>query len=281
MQFIFATDLHGNERAFRQLFDFAKELHVDAVVIGGDILPRPTTINSFTLQQREFINRVLGPILEDFKVRNRAEIYLMLGNDDTSGCARDLQLLEHEGLAKYLHLQSHNFGDFFIYGYSFVPLTHFGIKDWEKFDNHNQVPPIPISPPFFTDEEGVKLVDINKDIRPRGTIEEDFKKILSKTDPSRTIYVTHTPPYNTALDIIYNGNHVGSKAIRKFIETAQPPLTLHGHIHESPSRSGKILDKLGKTVSVNPGDSKGILKAVFLNTNTKDIVRGMKKLSRD
>jgi len=276
MKFIFVTDIHGNVRALRDLFSFAEELCVDAVVFGGDILSGPVSVNTFTSQNREFINSVLRPVLEDFRSRNRAEIYLMLGNDDASGCAGDLQALERDGLSKYMHMRVHDFGEFFIYGYSFIPLTHFGIKDWEKFDTPEQEPPGTVSPPFFTQEGGSRPVDINRDIRPRGTIEEDFMKIFSETTPSKTIYVTHTPPYNTALDIIYSGKHVGSRAIRKFIDEARPPLTLHGHIHESPSRSGKIFDKLGNTISINPGDSKGKLNAVFIDMG--DVVGKLKKL---
>jgi Icc-related predicted phosphoesterase len=50
---------------------------------------------------------------------------------------------------------------------------------------------------------------------------------------------------------------VGSRAIRAFIERRRPPLTLHGHVHESAG-----VDRLGGTVSVNPGDSLGTLRAV-------------------
>jgi uncharacterized protein len=32
-------------------------------------------------------------------------------------------------------------------------------------------------------------------------------------------------------------------------------LTLHGHIHESPELSGSYFDRIGETVSINPGQS--------------------------
>jgi hypothetical protein len=176
-------------------------------------------------------------------------------------------------------MRVHEFGDLFICGYSFVPLTHFGIKDWEKFDTADQVPPRMSFPPFFIRDGGVTQINIEKDIWPRGTIEEDFENILSETDPSKTIYVTHTPPSDTALDIIFDGRHVGSKPLRSFIEKAQPPLTLHGHIHESPSRSGKIFDKIGNTICVNPGDSQGKLNALLLDTD--DIAGSMETIQKD
>ena len=41
--------------------------------------------------------------------------------------------------------------------------------------------------------------------------------------------------------------HVGSIAIRRFIEERQPLLTLHGHIHESARLTGSWRDRLGRT----------------------------------
>lgn len=64
----------------------------------------------------------------------------------------------------------------------------------------------------------------------------------------KVILVTHTPPYNTLCDAIYNNSHVGSIAIREFIIEAQPDICLCGHNHES-----RGIDYIGKTLIVNPG----------------------------
>ena len=91
---------------------------VDAVVFGGDLLPMPTSVNTFASHQHEFITSVLRPAIEDFRGRSNALIYLMLGNDDASGCVEDLESLERDGLSQYIHMKAHDFGEFFIYGYS-------------------------------------------------------------------------------------------------------------------------------------------------------------------
>lgn len=65
------------------------------------------------------------------------------------------------------------------------------------------------------------------------------------------VLVTHTPPHNTSLDIIWNGSHIGSKVIREYIETYQPNLVVSGHIHEA-----RGIDYIGATIIVNPGPSK-------------------------
>jgi Icc-related predicted phosphoesterase len=57
------------------------------------------------------------------------------------------------------------------------------------------------------------------------------------------------------LDFIQGGGSGGSRSIKAFIENYQPFLTLHGHIHESPDFSGHYFDRIGVTISVNPGQS--------------------------
>ena len=41
--------------------------------------------------------------------------------------------------------------------------------------------------------------------------------------------------------------HVGSIAIRRFIEDRQPLVTLHGHVHESARLTGSWRDTIGRT----------------------------------
>ncbi|BCL59311.1 serine/threonine protein phosphatase [Desulfomarina profundi] len=63
-----------------------------------------------------------------------------------------------------------------------------------------------------------------------------------------TILVSHPPPYNTTTDRVRSGRHVGSKAVRTFIEQHQPDICITGHIHES-----KGADRIGNTRIYNPG----------------------------
>jgi Icc-related predicted phosphoesterase len=61
---------------------------------------------------------------------------------------------------------------------------------------------------------------------------------------------------------------VGSTATRRFIETHQPLLGLHGHIHESPG-----VTKLGRTLCINPGSaySEGVLTGTIVALKTGGI----------
>ncbi|MBU0722988.1 hypothetical protein KJ973_03450 [Patescibacteria group bacterium] len=58
----------------------------------------------------------------------------------------------------------------------------------------------------------------------------------------------------TSLQAKSSGTHVGSMALRLFIEKYQPYLTLHGHIHETVEMSGELKDKIGKTLCLTSGN---------------------------
>ncbi len=78
------------------------------------------------------------------------------------------------------------------------------------------------------------------------------------------ILVSHAPPRGTAVDRLNNGRHVGSSAVRTFIETYQPDLCLTGHIHEARGE-----DRIGRTHIINPGMlKKGGWVEITLNQTT-------------
>ena len=62
------------------------------------------------------------------------------------------------------------------------------------------------------------------------------------------ILMAHQPPLDTKIDRITSGTHVGSKAVRTFIEKHQPLICFSGHIHE-----GVGVDSIGQTKLINPG----------------------------
>lgn len=81
-------------------------------------------------------------------------------------------------------------------------------------------------------------------------------------DVDNFILVSHAPPVKTSTDRLVNGKHVGSAAVRTFIEEKQPLLCLTGHIHESRAQ-----DYLGRTLVLNPGMLKdgGYVEVLFEN----------------
>lgn len=76
----------------------------------------------------------------------------------------------------------------------------------------------------------------------------DLAEAMGASTAGVTVLVAHQPPFGTACDRIRSGQHVGSRAIRRFIEEHQPDVVLCGHIHESAGE-----DTIGRSRIVNPG----------------------------
>lgn len=110
-------------------------------------------------------------------------------------------------------------------------------------------------------------------------------------DPSRAVFNLHVPPYDTGLDEApvldatltvqqqagqVKFGPVGSTAVREAIETVQPMLGLHGHIHESAG-----IRRVGRTIAINPGSdyATGALNGALVTLErdkvaTHQLVRG-------
>ncbi len=65
------------------------------------------------------------------------------------------------------------------------------------------------------------------------------------------IFVSHCPPKNTKLDQVTSGEHVGSTAVREFVEKRQPMLVVSGHVHEAQGT-----DTIGPSILVNTGPAQ-------------------------
>ena len=185
-------------------------------------------------------------------------VFLILGNDDGRGC--EIKVLDGEkaGLWVYIHNKNVIFNGFNVFGYSYVPPTPFLLKDWERYDVSRYVDPGCISP-----EEGwrtVKTSEIEYKSK-HATIKVDLDELAGEGVMDKAIFLFHSPPYQTKLDRadldgrVVDGVqvdvHVGSIAIRRFIEERQPLLTLHGHVHESARISGAWKEGIGRTTCLS------------------------------
>ena len=117
-------------------------------------------------------------------------------------------------------------------------------------------PGIPI-PDAVSPEEGVRSYPVSEQEKKYVTIKDDLDRLAGSQDMAKAIILFHVPPYQTKLDLSAQGgkmidhvpldSHLGSIAVRRFIETRQPLLTLHGHIHESARLSSSWRDRIGRT----------------------------------
>ena len=265
MRFLYTADLHGTIDAFRQLFELAASSGAEAAVIGGDLLPPGIRISEAISHQRAFIEHKLRPLLISFKARYpHIAIYLLAGNDDWAGATALLNGLERDGLAYPLHNRVFMLrSDLALAGYACVPLTPYSIKDYERLDSGP--PPMYSFAMAYTSADGQAAKTSFGAMQRLPTIADELEQLARRSPPAHTIYVCHAPPHNTALDAV-RGKHAGSRAIREFIETYQPALTLHGHVHEAPETSKCYAEQIGRTWSVNPGHDRQRFGAVYVDT---------------
>ncbi|MCU0493408.1 MAG: metallophosphoesterase [Chloroflexaceae bacterium] len=266
MRLAYTADLHGNILAYRQLLELALDQQARAVIVGGDLLPHTIQTQVAIGVQRRFILEQLRPLLAEYRAaRPELAIYLLAGNDDWAGAIAALEELERDGLAVPIHGRVLPLGDnLWLAGYACVPVTPFSIKDYERRDT-GDLPPYSFEM-AYTSAGGEPVKTSAARMLALPTIAEELAALARQSNPARTIYVCHTPPHNTGLDQMRT-KHVGSKALRAFIEQHQPPLTLHGHIHEAPTLSRRYAEQLGTTWSINPGHERTRFGAVVLDTD--------------
>ena len=262
---VYTSDIHGNETQYRLLADYTREISANSLIIGGDIAPKGFASNLYMQGQRNFLEHKLKTFLKKVK-RDlpKIGIYLIMGNDD---CSSNLDVLEkQDDIFHVIHNKRVKINkDFDIIGYSYVPITPFMIKDWEKFDLSS----VPDSLKeeyenrkkwnyrlhgFKTSKHGWLDFSFAQDLEKYDSIQRDLSSRLFIENPEKTIYVIHAPPNNTNLDKIYGPKSVGSFAVRLFIEKFQPYITLHGHIHETVGVSGSYKDRIVNSIIFSSGN---------------------------
>jgi len=270
--YFFVSDIHGHVDRYKKLFLAIREEKPDVVLMGGDILPSGLlSLTSIEGKHDDFINDFLVRELNGLKKemwKDYPKIFLILGNDD--GRFEEAAILDAASscIWEYIHNRKVEFDGFSIYGYSYVPPTPFNLKDWEKYDVSRYVEPGCISP-----EYGWHSVPVSEYELRFSTIAGDLENLSGEDNLEKAIFLFHSPPYGTCLDRAgLDGKmidgvpvdvHIGSIAIKRFIEEKQPLLTLHGHVHESPDITGKWKERIGNTfafTSVHNGAELSIVR---------------------
>jgi Icc-related predicted phosphoesterase len=256
----FATDLHGSTERYDKLLLLLRKERPDAVFLGGDLLPRLALSRvSSSPAGEDFVQDYLIPAfagLQKELADKYPTVFLILGNDDPRSEEKFLLEAAASGLWHYIHAAKSDFGEFSIYGLAYVPPTPFLLKDWERYDVSRYVPPGSVSP-----EEGYRSTPADENQIRWETIQKDLATLAGDANLANAIFVFHSPPYDTPLDVApLDGKsyehvpldpHIGSIAIRRFIEERQPLMALHGHVHESARLTGVWKTELGRTVCIN------------------------------
>jgi Icc-related predicted phosphoesterase len=253
---VFVSDLHGNVDKYRRLFAAIEKMRPDAVFLGGDLLPSGLGAMLATQSSnQDFLRRFVEPELESLRRKlgkSYPRSFVILGNDDGGTDEQTVKEIAETGLWEYIHNGCAELSGWQIYGYAFIPPTPFVLKDWERYDVSRFVDAGCIPP-----EEGAHSIPVTDEDVIYGTIEKDLLALTDSNNLERAVFLFHTPPYQTKLDRAalddkkFDGValdvHIGSIAVRRFIERRQPYLTLHGHVHESARLTGSWRDMIGTT----------------------------------
>jgi Icc-related predicted phosphoesterase len=301
MKMFFATDIHGSEICWKKFLNAAAFYKADLVVLGGDVTgkimvpivayhgywevtvrgermrldtreellkvdqqlrdrgsypaivtreeldqlsSRDAITDRFNAEMTRSLDRWLD--MADTKLRGSTPCILNGGNDDIFEIDPILEAAPSVTFAegKLIDLAGS--------GYTMVSMGYTNPTPW---DTHREAP---------EEELAVRIDSI----------------VAQVPDMNRTIFNFHAPPYGTGLDeapeldATMRPTHggavmkpVGSTAVRDAIQRYQPPLSVHGHIHES-----RGVAKLGRTLTVNPGSSysDGVLQAALIDINPKN-----------
>ncbi|MFP4527279.1 MAG: metallophosphoesterase [Candidatus Kapaibacterium sp.] len=251
--FLFVSDLHGRKSRYEKLFAEIAARRPGAVLIAGDITPFG---NGDDIPDVPFLSEYLYNNL--IELRNKMgedypKILIIPGNDDPAEDFRNLKKSEAEGLLNNIHMKMTNIRGFDIYGYAMIPPSPFRLKDWERYDVSRYADPESIHP-----TDGIRTIEADRNEILYSTIADDLERLARDIRPERSIFLFHAPPYDTSLDRAANDdksidhvpldNHIGSIAIRRFIESRKPLITLHGHVHEAARITGQYSERLGDTL---------------------------------
>ena len=248
-EWLFTSDLHGQGALYEQLVALVAAHRPAALLLGGDLAPHEAGAAGVR-SQRLFLQGFFVEFARRVREAARGlELLLLMGNDDW---AANLDVLEaHDGaLWRVLHGRVVEVDGVTVAGSSWVPITPFGLKDWERWEDGAAERP-PRLDGWRSHAGGIEPVRFDPGQRSP-TIAAALEELAAQAGPD-TLYVLHSPPFDTRCDLVGARVHVGSRAIRTFVERRQPPLVLSGHIHESPRVSGAWRDAIGRTVVVNPG----------------------------
>jgi Icc-related predicted phosphoesterase len=301
MKMFFATDIHGSEICWKKFLNAAAFYKADLVVLGGDVTGKimvpivaypgywEVTVRGerLRLESREELLKV------DQQLRDRGSYPAHVTRDELDELTTQ-DAIDRRFNAEMTHSLDRwlDMADGKLRG-SVPCILNGGNDDIFEID------PILESAPSVTFAEG-KVIDLAgsgftmismgyTNPTPWDTHREASEPELAARidavaaqvpDMHRTIFNFHAPPYGTGLDeapeldATMRPTHggavmkpVGSTAVRDAILRYQPPLSVHGHIHES-----RGVAKVGRTLTVNPGSSygDGVLQAALLDINPKN-----------
>ncbi|HUC17442.1 MAG TPA: hypothetical protein VMA37_07130 [Acetobacteraceae bacterium] len=300
----YASDIHGSEKCFLKFINAGKFYKARALVLGGDITGK--MVVPLIRRGNRYEARFLG---RDFIVESeseRAELEksirmngfypVMMSPEEHAHCQRDEKA--RQALIDRLILESVerwvSIAESRLAGTGIRCLINAGNDDEDYVD-------AALRRSSVVENHDGAVVRLDDDLEmltcgysnrtpfdsPREmeepALEAHIRDVAARlSNPARTIFTLHVPPYNSGLDsaplleggrVVTKGGHtvmaaVGSTAVRRVIEEMQPMLGLHGHVHES-----RAVRSIGRTLCINPGSeySEGVLHGALITISSRGL----------
>ena len=302
MKIFYVTDLHGSEICWKKFLNAGAFYKADVVILGGDvtgkamvpIVQRANGSWEASLQDHRETLESESEIQEfEKRVQNRGYYPIRVSDEEYVALQEDEDLVDKrfkevmiDGTARWIDMAEDKLG---ASGVRVIAcpanddmfeiddlLTH--ARTVETGDEEHPI-----------DLDGYRMISMGwTNPTPWNTFREEPEEGLAirigravehASDPDHTIFNFHAPPYGSKLDnapalnpdmtYVSGGQAirpVGSTAVRDSVQSFQPLLSLHGHIHESRGAA-----RIGRTLALNPGSSyeEGILQAAIVTIDPK------------
>lgn len=225
------SDMHGQ-------FDFAIE-PCDIVMICGDIMPLKIQWN--ITKSLEWLETFFIPWCTNLPCE---KVLFIAGNHDkvfTKNAYEVREMLKDQDKVVYLECETYEYRGRVIYGTPICKI--FG--QWSFME------------PYEMQRERY----------------ERHLKAIGKID----VIMAHDAPYGVS-DVLLqtdcqwaDGTHIGNKALKEFVENAQPTLMLHGHLHTSNREEELLGDTKVYNVSLLDENYKMVFKPQYLELSDGEI----------
>ena len=300
----FATDLHGSTVCFKKFVNAAKFYGAGVLILGGDVTGKMvvpvarqddgTYLTSFAGQEVRLAEDEVGRFEERLanmgfypKVMSEAEFQDVAGSEERQD--ELFHELIKERLVEWLDWAGPRVADLGVKCFAAPGNDDAFFVDELIRDSGS----IELLEGRVVDLDGLQMLTTGwSNETPwqteRECSEDELRRKIQPMidelrDPEQAVFNIHVPPHRTNLDqcpeldeelrpVHRGGNPVmtsaGSTAVRELIESYQPALGLHGHIHE-----GRGVTRLGRTVCVNPGSnySEGVLNGSLIRVKGGEI----------